>query len=415
MNPLRPLSSPSYRPLFTAMTLAIFAQGAWALYLAMQTLALGATAASLSSVVAWSGIGLLAGSLPAGVIADRLPKKKVLLGVLALNTLVATLTAGLAAAGMVTFWMLGLSAFVIGAATACFFPAYTALVPLVVPPEDLMAVNGLEGATRPLIGQALAPAIVGAVIGASLPPAGGFVIAVALAGALFATLRLPAPAVSDEPAGQAEASPLRDLLDGLAYAVRTRWIRSSVLFATVMGLGVTGPLEVLLPTLMRASHANGAALYGGVLAALGAGGLVGSLIAGSWRTPRRFLQAMVGTWALGCLPLAVPAFTSNPWAIGAGLAVYGALIGVGMVIWGTVLQERVPGRMLGRVANLDFFVSVAFMPLSIALTGIMSHYFESETLFLGAALLPLGAAITLAALGQLNVNTAAHESREAQS
>ncbi|AIT62040.1 MFS transporter [Corynebacterium doosanense] len=401
MNPLRPLASPAYRPLFAAMTLTIFAQGAWALYLAMQTLDLGATAASLSSVVAWSGIGLLAGSLPAGVIADRFPKKKILLSVLGLNTLVATLTAGLAAAGTVTFWMLGLSAFVIGTTTAFFFPAYTALVPLVVPADDLMAVNGLEGATRPLIGQALAPAVVGAVIGAALPPAGGFVIAGALAVAFLAALRLPAPTVPDEPAGQPDPSPLRDLRDGLAYAARTRWIRSSVIFAALMGLGVTGPLEVLLPTLMRESHADGAALYGAVLAALGVGGLVGSLVAGSWHTPRRFLPAMVGAWTVGCLPLAAPAFTADPWLIGAGLALYGALIGIGMVIWGTVLQEHVPAAMLGRIASLDFFISIAFMPLSIALTGILSRHMAPTTLFLGAALLPLATAATLAALGQL--------------
>lgn len=88
-----------------------------------------------------------------------------------------------------------------------------------------------------------------------------------------------------------------------------------------------------------------------------------------------------------------------PWAIGAGLAIYGALIGVSMVIWGTVLQEHVPMTMLGRVASLDSSVSVAVMPLSIALTGILSQYLESETLFLGAALLPLGMAIILAVLG----------------
>lgn len=401
MNPLRPLSLPAYRPLFIAMTLTIFAQGAWALYLAMQTLELGATPAQLSTVVAWSGIGLLLGSMPAGVVADRLPKRSVLLGVLALNTAVAALTAGTAVIGAVAPWMLGLSAFLIGTSTAFFFPAYTALVPLLVPADELMAVNGLEGAARPLLGQALAPAVVGAVIGASLPPAGGLLIAGALAVAFMVALRVPGPAVSDEPGERSETTPLRDLIEGLTYAARTRWIRSSVVFAALMGLGVAGPLEVLLPASMRASHADGAALYGAVLAALGVGSLAGSLIAGSWSAPRRFLPVMVGTWALGCLPLAIPAFTANPWIIGAGLTVYGALIGAGMVIWGTALQEHVPPNMLGRVASLDFFISVAFMPLSVALTGILSQYVEARVLFLGAGLLPLGVAATLAILGQL--------------
>ncbi len=193
MNALRPLTIPTYRSLFTAMVLTIFAQGAWALYLAMQTLDLGATPATLSGVVAWSGIGLLAGSLPAGVVADRIPNKSVIVGVLTLNLTVAAATATAAVLGMVTFWVLAVSAFTIGVSTAFFFPAYTALVPVLVPSDDLMAVNGLEGATRPLVGQALAPAAVGAVIAASMPAAGGYLIAGALGLALVAALRLPAP------------------------------------------------------------------------------------------------------------------------------------------------------------------------------------------------------------------------------
>ena len=181
MNPLRPLTIPTYRTLFAAMVLTIFAQGAWALYLAMQTLDLGATPATLSGVVAWSGIGLLAGSLPAGVLADRIPNKSVIVGVLTLNCIVATATSTAAILDLVTFWMLAASAFVIGVSTAFFFPAYTALVPVLVASDDLMAVNGLEGATRPLVGQALAPATVGAIIGASMPAAGGYLIAAALA------------------------------------------------------------------------------------------------------------------------------------------------------------------------------------------------------------------------------------------
>ena len=118
MNPLYPLTITTYRQLFAAMVLTIFAQGAWALYLAMQTLDLGATPATLSGVVVWSGIGLLAGSLPAGVIADRIPNKSVIVGVLTLNLAIATATSTAAILGIVTFWMLAVSAFIIGTSAA---------------------------------------------------------------------------------------------------------------------------------------------------------------------------------------------------------------------------------------------------------------------------------------------------------
>lgn len=395
---LRPLTLPRYRRLFLAMTLALFGQGAWALYLAMQTLDLGATPAQLAGVVAWSGVGLLACSLPAGIIADRVDKKQVLLTVMLVNSAVATVTTLLALTGLATFWQLSSSAFLIGAATAFFFPAYTALVPTMVESEQLMAVNGLEGATRPVIGQAAAPALVGAVIGASVPPNGGGIIALAYVLAVGFVLSLPSTSARAE---DTATHPLRDLLDGLRYVASTVWIAISVSFAALMTLLVVGPLEVLLPTLLRQGHGNGAAVYGAVLAALGIGGLVGSLAMGSRPTPRPYLRTMVLLWGAGCTPFALAAITLNPWILAAGLFVYGAMIGAGMVIWGTVLQEHVPIGMLGRVASLDFFISIAFMPLSIAATGLLTRWLGTDTLFLVAGLGPLAIAAVLLATGHL--------------
>ncbi|MCV7465998.1 MFS transporter [Micrococcus luteus] len=396
---LAPLSSPRYRPLFLAMVLAIFGQGAWNLYLAMQVLELGADPPTLAGVVMWSGVGLLAASLPAGVVADRLSKKGILVAVLVVNAVAAGVVSGLATMGAAQYWLLGLSALIVGASTAFFFPAYTALVPLLVEEEQLMAVNGLEGATRPVVGQALAPALTGAVIGATTPPAGGLLIVLSLAAGAVLAARLPAVGPPDTNA--APQHPFRDLAEGFTYVLRTRWVRSSVLFAAVMGLVTTGVLEVLLPVLLRDGHENGAAVYGAVLAALGVGGLVGSLIAGGMEAPRRFLPVMVGVWALACVPLALPAWTLNPWIIGAGLMLYGAGIGVGMVIWGTVLQAHVPLDMLGRVASLDFFVSIAFMPLSVGLVGAVSATVAPGALFVAAGMVPLALAGVLALAGQL--------------
>lgn len=209
------------------------------------------------------------------------------------------------------------------------------------------------------------------------------------------------PAVGPPDTNAAPQHPFRDLAEGFTYVLRTRWVRSSVLFAAVMGLVTTGVLEVLLPVLLRDGHENGAAVYGAVLAALGVGGLVGSLIAGGMEAPRRFLPVMVGVWALACVPLALPAWTLNPWIIGAGLMLYGAGIGVGMVIWGTVLQAHVPLDMLGRVASLDFFVSIAFMPLSVGLVGAVSAAVAPGALFVAAGMVPLALAGVLALAGQL--------------
>lgn len=205
------------------------------------------------------------------------------------------------------FTALVLAIFAIGASTA-FFPAYTALVPHIVPAHDLVAGNGLEGATRPTVQQAIAPALIGVVIGAAAPAVGTAVVAAAFGLALLCSVRLPADGV--ERTGN-RASLLTDFAGGFRYAVRTPWVLASGVFAAVMGLVVGGPIEVLLPTMIGAEHSNGAQVYGLLVAALGVGGFVGSMVAGSITMPRRYLNTMLGSWGLGCLPLASIALTSN--------------------------------------------------------------------------------------------------------
>lgn len=73
--------------------------------------------------------------------------------------------------------------------------------------------------------------------------------------------------------------------------------------------------------------------------------------------------------------------------------VIGVTDGAGMVIWGTLLQRRVPPEMLGRVSSLDFFVSLAFMPVSFAIVGPLSKIVPMETIFLAAGIVPVLVAV----------------------
>jgi hypothetical protein len=72
-----------------------------------------------------------------------------------------------------------------------------------------------------------------------------------------------------------------------------------------------------------------------------------------------------------------------------------------MVIWGTLLQRRVPSGLLGRVSSLDFLLFGAFMPLSMALSGPVSEWIGLTTTFLVAALTPPVLAIATLILARL--------------
>jgi predicted MFS family arabinose efflux permease len=147
-------------------------------------------------------------------------------------------------------------------------------------------------------------------------------------------------------AGTAPVGVLADLREGFAYMVRTPWLLATLLFASLMVLAFLGPLEVLVPFAIR-DAGGGPTQHAYVLAAFGIGGAVGSLVVASLRLPRRYLTVMLLLWGLGCVPMVVFGLTTSLWLMVAAGAVIGATFEAGAVIWGTLLQRRVPPSLLG--------------------------------------------------------------------
>ena len=89
-------------------------------------------------------------------------------------------------------------AFALGAGAGFFFPAYSAILPRILPPQQLLAANGLEGAIRPALQQAAGPAVAGMLVAAVMVPAHA-ALAIAIAHACALALLLfqgPEPALA---------------------------------------------------------------------------------------------------------------------------------------------------------------------------------------------------------------------------
>jgi DHA3 family tetracycline resistance protein-like MFS transporter len=242
--------------------------------------------------------------------------------------------------------------------------------------------------------------LAGLVIGATFPAVGAFVVAALFAvGLVLLIATRPATRASASPQDGLRPHVLRDLRDGFSFVWRTPWLLWTLLFASMFVLVVLGPIEVLLPFIAQDRFADGARAYGFILAFFGVGSALGALTVSSRRLPRRYLTVMMVMWGLGSLPLVVVGITSSFPAMAAATFVVGVTDGAGMVIWGTLLQRRVPTAMLGRVSSLDFFVSLAFMPLSFAIVGPLSKVVSMQSIFLVAGILPvlLGAIAMVAA------------------
>jgi DHA3 family tetracycline resistance protein-like MFS transporter len=177
--------------------------------------------------------------------------------------------------------------------------------------------------------------------------------------------------------------------DGFRFMVRTPWLLWTLLFASIFVLVVLGPIEVLLPFIAQNRFEDGARMYGFILAAFGVGSAIGALAVSSRRLPRRYLTVMMVMWGAGSLPLVIVGWTSSFPMMALATFIVGVTDGAGSVIWGTLLQRRVPRAMLGRVSSLDFFVSLAFMPVSFAIAGPLSKIVSMETIFLAAGVVPV--------------------------
>lgn len=390
---LTPFRSASYRKLAVALVLQTFASGVWVVALVWEVIRIGGGAGQLSIVSTAAALGIMLPLLIGGVVADRIPQKSTLLVVATVEFGGMALVAVLSMSDLTQIWHLATISFISGVGMAFYFPAYSAWLPAMIPEEDLMAVNGFEGMIRPTIGEAVGPGVAGVVVAAASPSAAFLIAAISSAAGVIALSAVPKTPIRRDLGASVDEHPvragLRDIAEGFRYMMRTGWLLATLLFASLMILVIMGPLEVLVPFLIKDKLGGGPSDHALVLVAFGIGSAIGALAMASRPMPKRYLTVMNLMWGAGCLPFLLMGRTSHIWVVIACGFVIGVLFSAPMVIWGTLLQRRVPADLLGRVSSLDFFVSVSLMPVSMALAGPVSHAIGLRNTFLIAGVTPV--------------------------
>lgn len=418
---LAPFRHPSYRRLALALVFTSFTTGLWIVAVVWEVIGLGGGPSQVSVVATANAVGLILPAVLGGVVADRVPQKTILLCVAGVQVSGLTLVAVLAALEVNSVVVLAVVSLGMGMSMAFYFPAYSAWLPALVPAGDLQAVNGFEGMARQAIGQAAGPAAAGTVIAMVNPAAAIGLAALSSLLGLLALARVPRTPVRRDLATQTDTSAtgaigtaVRDVREGFSYMVRTPWLLATLLFASVMALMLMGPLEALLPFLIRDELGGGPGDHAIVLSAFGIGSAAGSLLMASLPTPRRYLTAVNVMWGTAMIPLAAMVFTTAVWQTMIAAFILGVLFASPMVIWGTVLQRRVPPHLLGRVSSLDFFVTNSFMPVSMALAGPASQVIGLRATFLIAGLVPVIVAAIAIIAARLPADEIAHPLTDGQ-
>jgi DHA3 family tetracycline resistance protein-like MFS transporter len=381
---LRTLRHREFRLLWIGQSISMVGDGIYFVALPWQVYEISNAPTALAFVgVAWT-FPMVLTLLVAGVASDRLDRRSVLIAGDALRLAALAAIAALSLADVIELWhLLALSA-LYGLGEALFQPSFMAIVPQIVPQEDLLRANALKELVEPIGIRFAGPALGGLTIEA-FDVGAAFALDAATFGASIVALmflsRKP-PAVSME-----RRSVREDLGDAWRYVRAHAWLWVTLVSVALALLASHGPLEVLLPYMIKNDLERGADTFGFVLGAGGLGAIAAALVVGRIGMPRRSVTLMYGAWAVATLLTGAFALASSPTQMYAIAFVTFAGNAIGMIVWNTLVHTLVPGPLLGRVSSLDWFVSIGLIPVSFALTGPIAELVGAKATLLGAGVL----------------------------
>jgi len=366
-----------FRLLFTGQLISLLGDAFTSIALAFAVLSIG-NATDLGIVFAAKSVPLVTFLLVGGVFADRLSRRAVMLTADVVRMATQGGTAVLFLTHSAHVWQVAALQAAAGTATAFFNPASTGLTPMTVSNERLQQANALRGLSMSSTGL-IGLAIGGAVVTLAGP---GWALAVDAAsyGAsayFLAQLRLPTHIPLPR------QSFLGDLHDGWREFVARTWVWLIVV-AAAFGNMFTSFFGVLGAVIAK-QHLGGALAWTVILAGLSAGSIFGGFVSlrVHVRRPLLFGSALTAFLAVpdAFLALRWPAYViaGGAFLAGTGNMVFNSL-------WETTLQRHVDPAALSRVSAYDWFGSLAFQPLGLAIAGpLAAGVGTATTLWIAAA------------------------------
>ena len=382
---LRVLRNRDFGLLWLGQAISLIGDGIYLVAIAWLVLDISNEPTALGLVgLAWT-LPMVVALLISGVLSDRFERRRLMISADLLRLAAIGAIAALALAETAELWQVIALVVVYGIGQALFQPAFSAVVPDVVPRDQLLQANAVRELMEPLGLRFAGPAL------------GGFLIAVFGVGEAFvvdaATFGVSALAVSlmsrQPPAREQTGGIGRDLMEGFAYVRAHAWLWATLTGAALFLLVTYGPMEVLLPYIIKNELGGDAATFGTVLAVGGLGSITAAVVLSITGLPRRHVTFMWTAWTVGVVMDVGLALAGASWQM-CVLAFFSfGLATAGLLTWSMLMYTLVPTEMLGRVSSLDWFISIGLTPLSFALTGPIADTFGARETLAGAGILGL--------------------------
>jgi MFS family permease len=376
------LAERNFRLIFSSVTISALGDGVSTIALAFAVLQISGSPTALGIVIASRQVANAAITLAAGVFADRVPRHLVLVGAASVQGVVQAVSAALVLSGRATVPALAGLALVYGLADGFVIPASQGLIPLIVSVSRLQQANALLGLSRSILGFA-GPALGGVLVAVGSPGSALAVDAVSFAVAAVLLLRLSIAPRAD----LLEPEPfLTELRQGWNEFRRQTWIWTTIVF---FGIGnmAGASLFVLGPVVSQRDY-GGAAAWGSIVSAAGAGAILGGLLALRLRPKRPLLASCVYAIPYGFQTLVLGLHPPIAIVI-ANSVLAGAALSVHIALWFTVFQMQVPEWARSRVSSYDSLGSFVLIPLGAAIAGPVAGLIGVDATLIAAGTISL--------------------------
>jgi hypothetical protein len=376
------LTNRNFRLVYGAQVVSLLGDGIIPVALAFAILDLTGSATDLGLVLAARTVPLVACLLAGGVVADRVSRRRVMIVADVVRFASQALLGLLLVTGHAELWQLAALQAVLGAASGFFNPASTGLLPMLVSTERLQDANALRGIALAAGGVA-GPLVAGLLV--ALVGSGEALLADAATYAVSAVL-LTRVRIDERGDEGARGTFLADLRTGWHEVWSRAWVRSIIAVFSLVNV-LSAPFFVLGP-LVAKRELGGAAAWAGILAARGAGEVLGAVLSLQIRPRRPLLVAVLAGMVAG-VPMALLAAGAPAVAVAASAVLAGAGAMLFNTLWETTLQSHIPPAALSRVSAYDWFGSLTFQPIGFAIVGPVAGFAGMTATLWAAAVLDI--------------------------
>lgn len=355
---IEPLRHRDFRLLWTGQTLTLLGTSVSNIAYPFQILQLGGSALELGTLVSLYAGSSLVFLLIGGAVADRVPRRILIVVTELGRGLIVGIVAILGFAGALQIWHLYVTYALFGAASAFSIPALGAIIPELVPEEILVPGNAVQGLSRQG-GRIGGPVVGGLLVAIAGPPAAFAFDAVTFflsAGAVALTRARPA-------AAEAGRSILGEIREGIGFVFSVQWLWVTIFGWSLIVAAFIGAVVVALPLLVTTVLGGGAEMYGFISAAVGVGEAIGATAIAQVRIRRTGLAMYLFGTLRGVAFFIYGLVPTVPGALVAS-AINGLSFACFGILWVTALQVHVPRRLLGRVTSVDYFGGTLLAPVA---------------------------------------------------